>query len=66
MFAIITVASASSFFRRAGSSQAHNVYEGATAADALRIAREQAKNPLYHAVGVRVGDRPKSPVLWVK
>lgn len=66
MFTIITVTSAPSFFRRAGSFQASSIYEGATAVDALRIARERAKNPLYHVVGIRVGDRPKSRVLWVK
>lgn len=66
MFTLISIAAAPSFFAAAGAVQTSRIYSEATAADALRIARERAANPQYHAVGIRVGNRRKSPVLWVK
>jgi len=66
MFTLITVSAVPSFFSHAGQFRAVSLFEGATAADALRIARERAACPRYHAVGIRVGNGRKSRVLWVK
>ena len=66
MFTIILLTAKTGYFHRAGERIAIPVYPEATAAHVLRIAREAAKNGSYHAVGVRVGNRAKSPVLWVK
>ena len=72
MFTIITVAAVPSFFARAGECFSSRVYEEATAADVLRIARnlrnvcDRNGSRRYATVGIRVGDRRKSPVLWVR
>ena len=66
MFTLILLSAQSSFFRAAGTVSTSRIYDEATAADALRIAREYAASPLNRAVGIRVGNRRKSPVLWVK
>ena len=66
MFTIILLTAKTGYFHRAGDRIAIPVYPEATAADVLRIARRHAASPQYHAVGVRVGDRTKSPVMWVK
>ena len=66
MFTLITVTAVPGYFTRAGEYREGRFYEEATAADALRVAREYASCRLYKAVGIRVGNRRKSPVLWVK
>ena len=66
MFYIITVTAVPGFFRPAGDCRASRVYGETTAADALRIARDTAANPRYRVVGIRVGNRPRSRILWVK
>lgn len=66
MFTLITITTIPGYFTRAGECREGRFYEEATAADALRVARECASCRLYKAVGIRVGNRRKSPVLWVK
>lgn len=66
MFTLITITAVSGFFSRAGETREVRFYDEATAADALRIAREYASNRLYKAVGIRVGSWRNSPVMWVK
>ena len=66
MFTLITITAVPGYFTRAGECREGRFYEEATAADALRVARECASCRLYKAVGIRVGNRRKSPVLWVK
>lgn len=66
MFTIILLTATNGYFHRAGDRIAIPVYPEATAADVLRIARQNAENRQYHAVGIRVGNRAKSSVLWVK
>ena len=66
MFTLITITAASGFFSRAGEMREVRFYEEATAAEVLRVARDRASNRLYKAVGVRVGNRRKSPVIWIK
>lgn len=71
MFTIITVAAVTGYFNRAGEYHARPLFADATAPDALRAAREclttmHHGQPLYKAVGIRVGNRRNSPVLWVK
>lgn len=64
MFTLITVTADAWFFFRAG--EVREVCSDAPADEVLRIARDRAKNPAYKAVGIRVGNRHNSPVLWVK
>lgn len=66
MFTLITVTAVSSFFSRAGEAREVRFHADMTAADVLRYARELARKPLYKAVGIRVGDRRNSRVMWVK
>ena len=66
MFTLILLSAVPSFFFRAGTVHESSIYSEATAADALRIARSYANSEHYHAVGIRVGNRAKSTVLWVK
>ena len=66
MFTLITVTATSGFFSLAGEYRESHIYTEATAADALRIARKFAKDPFFRVVGIRVGYRRKSPILWVK
>ena len=66
MFTLITVTAVPGFFGLAGEYRESRIYEEATAADALRIARKFAKDPFFRIVGIRVGYRRKSPILWVK
>lgn len=66
MFTIILLTATTGYFYRAGERIAIPVYPEATAADVLRIARQDAANRRYHAVGIRVGNRANSPVMWVK
>ena len=66
MFTLITITAVPGLFSRAGETRESCFYEEATAADALRVARERASNRLYKAVGIRVGHRHNSPVMWVK
>lgn len=66
MFTLITVTAVSGFFSRAGETREVRFYEEATAAEVLRVARDRASNRLYKAVGIRVGNRRKSPVMWIK
>lgn len=66
MFTLITITAVPSFFSRAGEVREVRFYEEATAAEVLRVARERANNCLYKAVGIRVGHRRKSSVLWIK
>lgn len=66
MFTLITVTATPGLFSRAGEYSASRIYEGATAAEALSIARYYASRWQYKTVGIRVGNRAKSPVLWVK
>ena len=66
MFTLITITAVPGFFSRAGEMRESCFYEEATAAEVLRVARERASNRLYKAVGIRVGHRRKSPVMWVK
>lgn len=66
MFTLITVTAVPGFFSRAGETRAVRFDADTAAADVLRYARELARKPLYKAVGIRVGGRIKSPVMWVK
>lgn len=66
MFTLITITAVPGYFTSAGEARESRFYEEATAADALRIAREYASCYLYKSVGIRVGNRRKSLVLWVK
>jgi len=66
MFTIILLTAKNGYFYRAGERIAIPVYPEATAADVLRIARTDAANRQYHAVGIRVGNRTNSPVMWLK
>ena len=71
MFTLILVHAIPGYFNRAGEYRATPMYWDATAADALRIARSHLNTahrgrPLYQAVGIRVGNRRNSPVLWVR
>lgn len=66
MFTLILVTAEPGFFFRAGSLHESPIYVEAAAADALRIARSYANDRYYHAVGIRVGKRAESRVLWVK
>ncbi len=66
MFTLITVTAVSGFFSRAGEAREVRFYEEATAVEVLRVARDRASNRLYKAVGIRVGNRRKSPVMWIK
>lgn len=66
MFTLITIAAVPGFFSRAGEAREVRFYEEATAVEVLRVARERANNRLYKAVGIRVGHRRKSPVMWIK
>jgi len=66
MFTLITVTAVSGFFSRAGEAREVRFHADMAAADILRYARELARKPLYKAVGIRVGDRRDSRVMWVK
>jgi hypothetical protein len=66
MFTLIRLVAAPGYFHKAGDLLASRIYAEASAADALRIAREEAMNPCYHAVGIRVGNGRRSRILWVK
>lgn len=66
MFTLIRVYAAAGFFNRAGDCRSLEMYNGATAADALRVAREYIASGRYHAVGIKVGNRHNSKVMWLK
>ena len=66
MFTLITITAVPGYFSRAGELRESRIYEEATAAQALQVARDRATCRLYKAVGIRVGHRRNSPVLWVK
>jgi hypothetical protein len=66
MFTLITVTAVPGFFSHAGETREGRFYKEATAAEVLRVARERADSRLYKAVGIRVGHRRKSPVMWIK
>lgn len=66
MFSLITIAAIPGFFSRAGEMRESRIYEEATAADVLHIARVRANSRFYKAVGIRVGHRRNSPVMWIK
>lgn len=66
MFTLIQVFATVGFFHRAGECRYSKIYSDATAADALRIAREAAAGNMCHAVGIMVGDHRKARVLWIK
>lgn len=66
MFSLITIAAIPGFFSRAGEMREGRFYDEATAAEVLLIARARANSRFYKAVGIRVGRRRNSPVLWIK
>ena len=66
MFTLITVTAVPGFFSRAGEAREVRFHAGKAAADVLRYALVLARKPLYKAVGIRVGDRHNSRVMWVK
>lgn len=71
MFTLILVHAIPGFFNRAGEYRALPILWDATAAEALRIARSHINTthngvPLYRSIGIQVGNRRNSPVLWVK
>lgn len=66
MFTLITITAVPGYFSHAGETRESRFYAEATAAEVLRVARECASHRLYKAVGIRVGHRHNSPVMWVK
>ena len=70
MFTLILVHAGPGYFNRAGEYRALPMGTE-SAPRALRIARSHLSTthhgqPLYQAIGIRVGNRRNSPVLWVR
>ena len=70
-FSLITVSAVTGYFTYAGECRERACRFGVSAAEILRVAREYCETmhhgqPLYKAVGIRVGSRRTSPVLWVR
>jgi hypothetical protein len=66
MFYLVTLTAVASFFFEAGEVRETKIYDEASAKDALVIARAWARNELYKAVGIKVGNGRKAKILWVK
>lgn len=70
MFTLILVHAVSGYFNRAGEYRALPM-STESAPRALRVARSYLNTthngrPLYQSIGIRVGNRRNSPVLWVR
>lgn len=66
MFYLVSLTAVASFFFEAGELRETKIYNEASARDALEIARKQAQNKLYKAVGIKVGHDRRARILWVK
>lgn len=71
MFTLILVHAVPGYFNHAGECRTLPFPADASAAYALRAARSHRNTthkgvPLYRAIGIRVGNRRTSPVLWIR
>lgn len=66
MFYLVVLTAVPGFFFEAGEVRETKIYSEASARDALVIARAWARNELYKAVGIKVGNGRKAKILWVK
>ena len=66
MFYLVTLTAVAGYFVEAGELRETKIYTEASARDALVIARAWARNELYKAVGIKVGNGRKAKILWVK